>query len=46
MSLWNVLTAPTIARRGVADSFTSTGTSFPPASITKSTYVPAIVRQK
>ena len=45
-SLWNVLTAEAMAGRGVADSFTSMGTSFPLASTTISTSVPAMVRQK
>ena len=38
--------APAIAGRGVADSFTSMGTSFPVVSTTKSTSVPALREQQ
>ena len=45
-SFWNVFNAEAIAERGVAESFTSMGTSFAPAFTTISTSVPAVVRQK
>ena len=46
MSPWNVLIAAVIACRGVADSLTLMATSPAAVSITKSTSVPANVRQK